>query len=66
MRITNMNGGGAWIVDAEMVGRAVGEVHDWIRNYQVPTVLATIEHARAENRSPESVLTQLQQAGVKL
>lgn len=50
-----LNGGGAWIVDAEMVERPVEMVHDWIAKYQVPTLIRTIELAREQERSPESI-----------
>jgi glutamate dehydrogenase/leucine dehydrogenase len=53
-----LNGGGAWIVDAEMVERPVEAVEEWIRKYQVPTVIATIEAGRALGRSPESVFVE--------
>ena len=53
-----VNGGGAWIVDAEMVDRPVDQVHEWIEKYQVPTVLKTIELARAQGRSPEIIFRE--------
>jgi glutamate dehydrogenase/leucine dehydrogenase len=60
-----LNGGGAWIVGAEMVERPVGDVHDWIAKYQVPTVLQTIELAKEENRSPESLFEEFIQRKVQ-
>jgi len=50
-----VNGGGAWIVGAEMVERPVGAVERWTQEYQVPTVIQTIELARETGRSPESL-----------
>jgi glutamate dehydrogenase/leucine dehydrogenase len=50
-----LNGGGAWIVGAEMAERPVENVHEWIAKYQVPTVLKTIELAKDSGRAPESV-----------
>ncbi|MCK5941406.1 MAG: hypothetical protein KAI24_05500 [Planctomycetes bacterium] len=48
-----LNGGGAWVVGAEMLERPVENVVDWIEKYQVPTVLATIDAAEATGRSPQ-------------
>lgn len=60
-----LNGGGAWIVGAEMVERPVGDVQEWIEKYQVPTVLRTIELAKEENRSPESLFVEFIQGKVQ-
>lgn len=60
-----LNGGGAWIVGAEMVERPVDEFQSWIVDYQVPTVLRTIELARREGRSPEAVFTDFIERKVK-
>lgn len=60
-----LNGGGAWIVDAEMVERPVENVRDWIEKYQVPTVLKTIELATASGRSPESIFVDFIATKVK-
>lgn len=59
-----LNGGGAWIVGAEMVERPVDNVRDWITRYQVPTVLQTIELGREQNRSPESVFVDFIQGKI--
>ncbi|MFK7739127.1 MAG: hypothetical protein AB8H80_02300 [Planctomycetota bacterium] len=48
-----LNGGGAWVVGAEMLERPVENVNDWITKYQVPTTLATIEMAHDQGRSPQ-------------
>lgn len=48
-----LNGGGAWVVGAEMLERPVENVGDWIEKYQVPTVLRTIELAERTGRSPQ-------------
>lgn len=53
-----VNGGGAWIVGAELVERPVEDVHDWISKYQVPTVLKTIDLAHRTGRSPESLFKE--------
>ena len=53
-----VNGGGAWIVGAELSERPVDDVHDWIAKYQVPTVLKTIELARRTGRSPEALFRE--------
>jgi len=60
-----LNGGGAWIVDAEMVERPVDAVDEWIENYQVPTIITTIEMARRDNRSPESLFIDFIDAKVR-
>jgi glutamate dehydrogenase/leucine dehydrogenase len=60
-----LNGGGAWIVDAEMVERSVNGVDEWIESYQVPTVIRTIELARQQGRSPESIFTEFIKRKVK-
>jgi len=53
-----VNGGGAWIVGAELVERPVEDVDDWIRDYQVPTVLKTIDLAEQTGRSPQSIFRE--------
>lgn len=53
-----VNGGGAWIVGAELVERPVEDVQDWITKYQVPTVLRTIDLARRTGRSPEALFRE--------
>ena len=53
-----VNGGGAWIVDAELVERPVDAVHEWIAKYQVPTILKTIEIGKEQDRSPESIFRE--------
>ncbi len=60
-----VNGGGAWIVGAEMAERPVEAVHEWIEKYQVPTILSTIEHARTAHRSPESLFREFIAGRVK-
>ncbi len=60
-----VNGGGAWIVGAELVERPVEAVQDWIEKYQVPTVLQTIELARRLNRSPEAIFREFIASKVK-
>ncbi len=53
-----LNGGGAWIVDAEMVERPAADVVEWIETYQVPTLLKTIDIAERTKRSPESIFSE--------
>lgn len=53
-----VNGGGAWIVGAELVERPVEDVAEWIQKYQVPTVLKTIDLARRTGRSPEALFKE--------
>ena len=60
-----VNGGGAWIVDAEMVERPVEQVQEWIEKYQVPTLLKTIDLAREESRSPEALFREFIAGKVK-
>lgn len=60
-----VNGGGAWIVGAEMVERPVEDVHEWIAKYQVPTVLKTIDLAERSGRSPESIFREFIAGKVK-
>jgi|GEM_PF-5326718 len=62
-----LNGGGAWIVDAEMVERPAQDVEDWIKSYQIPTLLKTIELAEASGRSqsPESIFIEFIRRKVK-
>ena len=60
-----LNGGGAWIVDAEMVERPAQDVVEWIESYQVPTLLKTIELAERFKRSPESIFAEFIRRKVK-
>lgn len=48
-----LNGGGAWVVGAEMLERPVENVSDWIAKYQVPTMRATIAQGDATGQSPQ-------------
>lgn len=60
-----VNGGGAWIVGAEMAERPVEAVHEWIEKYQVPTLLETIELARVQGRAPQSIFREFITGKVK-
>lgn len=53
-----LNGGGAWIVGAEMIERPVENVGEWIRTYQVPTMLRTVDLAESAGKSPQNLFLE--------